>query len=255
MKHPIRALLLGGAMAILAACGGGGPVLNAPPPPKPQPPPAQPEFHFHDQAPRAEHLPYDAQDQARPLVSPEGHRDSAAVFVYADRGNRMYVLLGRRGKSLSLPGTWGVFQGSVEETDLDATGRMSFARAAEHELYEESVTVYHDTDANALRACRAYTREYRSGLRTRTFFLRRPYLPESLFNDGYAYAAGHRKPHRFLENDQFRWVLLEDLLACGQAMATFQDVAGVRHPMTLYQPFYDLVHGDHHYRAHLRDLR
>lgn len=74
---------------------------------------------------------------AQPTVTPQGFQDSASVLVYADQGGRQYVLLARRAPWLGGHGTWGVFMGSVEPTDLDGSGNRSFSRAAEHELYEE----------------------------------------------------------------------------------------------------------------------
>lgn len=242
------------ALAVLAAgCGGNGggepratgnpgPVAS-PPAPNPvrlttgDPAPVSGTFTFHPTAPHARHLAFDAQDQAQPTVTRQGHRDSAAVLVYAEHRGRNHVLLARRAPWLSEAGTWSVFMGSVEATDLDSAGSMSYARAAEHELYEESVTVYHDTDANALRALPTHMKTYGSGLRSRTFFAKLPYHPEKLFNDGFAFATRQGKPRKFLENDQFRWVLLDELKAASAPVGTFKDAAGTAHTMTLYSAF------------------
>ena len=115
------------------------PAPKSPYPTTPSPSTAHPPF--------ANPLPHDAQDVSQ--VWPRGtFQDSAAVLVYADHGIQTYVLMARRAPWLSSAGTWSVFMGSVERTDLDSSGAISFARAAEHELFEESVTVYHQTDAN-----------------------------------------------------------------------------------------------------------
>jgi len=103
---PIKTgFLLVAALAVLAAgCGGnGGGELRAtgnpgavatPPAPNPvrlttgNPAPASGTFAFHATAPHARHLPFDAQDQAQPAVTRQGHRDSAAVLVYAAHRGR-----------------------------------------------------------------------------------------------------------------------------------------------------------------------
>ena len=178
---------------------------------------------------------------AQATVTAQGHRDSASVLVYADQGGRPYVLLARRAPWLSSAGTWGVFMGSVETTDLDDSGGMSFSRAAEHELYEESVTVYHQTDAHALRACPTHMKHYSSGLKSRTFFAKLSYLKEDLFNEGYRFAVAQNKPRKFQENDQFRWVLLDDLRACNAPNWVFHDVAGNPHTMRLFGVFHRIL--------------
>jgi hypothetical protein len=179
---------MSGLTLIVIGCGGGGSG-------SPTPPHASSSTHSQDDAfilngaaPHANPFPYDAQDVAQTIVSPKGHRDGAGVFVYANQGPKTYVLLARRAPWLSASGKWGVFGGSVETTDLDSAGHMSYARAAEHERYEESATVYHQTDAIALRNRRTHLKQWRSGLKFRTFFSKQPYFPEARFNQGYAYA-------------------------------------------------------------------
>lgn len=186
-------------------------------------------------------LAYDPADEAHPAPAGQPYQDSAAVLPYAEHNGRTYVLLARRASWLSHPGTWGVFMGAVEATDLDATGRRSFARAAEHELYEESVSIYHRTDANALRACPTHLLQFPSGVRSRTFFTRQAYLPEQVFNEGFAYAVQHNLPIAFRKNDQFRWVLLDDLLACTGPAASLRDAAGSRHGMNLFPVFHQVL--------------
>lgn len=129
--------------------------------------------------------------------------------------------------------------GAVEATDKDSTGSLSFSRAAEHELYEESITVYHSVDANALRACPAVMKRGASGVRLRTFFLERPYEPKEIFEEGIVYARKNLPKH-FQENDRFLWIRLDDLKACaraGRATATFEDPQGSKHTLDLYGGF------------------
>ncbi|MDR3672712.1 MAG: NUDIX hydrolase [Holophaga sp.] len=244
-------LLLAGLLWGLGGCGGGGGHQEAksgatpPAPPRaviPNPPADQDDgFTFNPQAPNANPLPYDPQDVAQSMVSRQGNRDGAGVFVYATHNGQTFVLLARRAPWLGSPGTWGVFGGSVETTDLDSAGRMSYSRAAEHELYEESVTVYHQTDAVALRACPSHIKQWNSGLRFRTFFSRQRYYPESRFNQGYAYAIQHRLARKYQENDEYRWVRLDDLQACAHARArshAFRDGTGASHTLQLFNGFY-----------------
>ena len=81
-----------------------------------------------------------------------GFSDGTGVLVYAEKDGPLYVLLARRADwLLNGKGTWGAFGGTVAPSDLDDAGNRSFSRAAEPELYEESVTVYHQTDAKDLR--------------------------------------------------------------------------------------------------------
>jgi len=205
-----------------------------------QPPGPDDAFTFNGSAPHANPLPHDPQDEAQTLRV-RAHGDGAGIFVYSTHNHNTYVLLARRAPWLGHPGKWGVFGGGVETTDLDGSNRMSYSRAAEHELHEESVTVYHQTDALALRACPSHLKQWHSGLRFRTFFCRLPYHPESRFNNGYAYAVQHNLAHKYRENDQYRWVLLDDLKACAHAHAqsySFRDVAGARHTLQLYHGFF-----------------
>jgi len=80
--------------------------------------------------------------------------------------------------------------------------------------------------------------------RYRTFFARQPFIPETRFNAGAAYAEqqlnrpGDRK---FKENDQFLWVRLGDLIACSQQgtpRASFTDPQGHPHPLQLWSGFW-----------------
>jgi hypothetical protein len=105
-------------------------------------------------------------------------------------------------------GEGGVFGGGVGAKDTDAAGTPCYARAAEHELYEVTVSVYHATDANALRACPSHLKTFRSGWRFRAFLARQPYRSAEIFNQGYRYAEQQPLGHAFRENDTCRWVLL-----------------------------------------------
>jgi len=240
----MRAVLIASLFVLLAGCGGGGHPVPRVPAGNPSPPVhVEPDdnekFVFHPAAPHADPLPEDPQDLAQPPS--RGYRDGAGVFVYASRGGAVWVLLARRATWLSAPGTWGVFGGSVESGDRDSAGHLSFARAGEHELYEESVTVYHQTDANALRACPAHLKHWRSGGRFRTFFSRQRYVPASTFNEGYAYAVRQRLSHTFRENDQYCWVPLDELKAAALARtrtAPFTDPEGNRQSMELFSAFF-----------------
>lgn len=250
----LLALALALALPLGLACGGKGGASRGEPsavqgrsprpadPDPPSPPPEEPDplrFTFAATAPRAASLPHEAEDEARAAGHfQNGYRDSAAVLVHALREGRTYVLLARRASWLNAPGTWSVFMGSVEATDLDDAGRPSFSRAAEHELYEESVTVYHRTDALALRACPTHVKHYAAGQKSKTFFSRQPYLPAEVFQAGYEHVRNHQKPRHFQENDAFRWVRAEDLLACTSRTGTFTDEAGKTHAMELFKPFF-----------------
>jgi hypothetical protein len=161
--------------------------------------------------------------------------------VYADQGGRLYVLLARRADWLRGKGTWGTFGGTVEPSDLDDAGHRSFSRAAEHELYEESVTIYHRTDANDLRGGPTHLHTARSGAAFRTFFSRQDYVPAERFNEGYVYAKA-RKPHKFWENDKYLWVRMDEFKACvaagrRSATFTFTDPAGASHSLNLFSGF------------------
>ena len=247
MKSLKNPLLLSGVLLLLAGCAGtpnssGAPAAaqKAAPGAKPTPP-RNMGFTFNTTAPHANPLAFDAADEAQDMVSPQGHRDGAGVFVYATRAGRAYALLARRAPWLGGHGTWGAFGGSVEKTDLDATGTLSYARAAEHELYEESVTVFHQTDANDLRACPSHLKHWRSGLRFRTFFSKQAFLPAKRFNEGYAYAVKHNLKLKFRENDEFRWVPLEAVKASGRAntrTCTYVDKAGLSQTINLFPGFF-----------------
>lgn len=239
-------LVLGGLGLAFPGCGGGGDsspaaVASTPPSTTPSPRPKKKGFVFNPMAPHAAHLSFDARDQALPRTK---GRDGAGVFVYATRNGGTYVLLGRRASWLGAAGEWNIFGGSVERTDLDSTGSMSFARAAEHELYEESVTVYHSLDANALRACPSHLKQWRVGSRYRTFFAKLPYVPREQFLEGCAYARQHSLAHAYQENDDFRWVRLEDLKAAGLARtktALLTDVDGREATYTLFSCPYNIL--------------
>jgi hypothetical protein len=77
-----------------------------------------------------------------------------------------------------------------------------------------------------------------SGLRLRTFFSRQPHVPEEQFNQGYAYAVRQGLDKKFRENDQYLWVLLEDLRASVAARGQgFRDTAGAVHHLQLFPGF------------------
>jgi len=232
----------------LAGCGGGGASRQATPERQATPPDTH-AFTFTKPAPRANHLAFDARDEAHP-------KDSAAVSVCATHAGKKYVLLARRAPWLGGAGTWGTFGGGVDPADKDSTGSLSFARAAEHEFYEETVSVYHSTDANDLRACPTHLKRWKSGARTRTFFSSQPWIPEERFNRGYAYAVQKNLPKAYRENDAFRWVLLEDLLACAAAnarTADFRDADGTVHSLELFGGFFKALRSGS-YQARLREL-
>jgi 8-oxo-dGTP pyrophosphatase MutT (NUDIX family) len=253
MSIQMKSLFLGSLLVLLGGCGSGG---HQTPPAPARPEEVDEAFVFNPVAPHADPLPHDPADAAQSLVSAAGHRDGAGVFVYADHGGSAYVLLARRAPWLSASGTWGVFGGSVETTDLDSAGHLSYARAAEHELYEESVTVYHRTDAIALRACPTHLKQWRSGLRFRTFFLEQPYIPAARFNAGYADAIRQGRHHKFRENDEYRWVRLDDLKDCAAARAqtfSFTDPQGARQDLRLFHGFFRAL-VDPGYRAEMNNL-
>lgn len=248
MKFSKMSVLLGGLLLTLAGCAGGSGSHSTPASPQDN----NATFTWHGTAPFANPLPHHAQDVGR--TWPAGtFQDSAAVLVYADHGNQTYVLMARRAPWLSSAGTWSVFMGGVERTDLDSSGAISFARAAEHELFEESVTVYHQADANDLRRCPSDLRTFRSGRKSRTFFARLPFVPEAQLNQGYAFAVQSGKDKKFKENDQFRWVLLQDLAACTAPTWDFTDVTGTRHSMNLFRVFFETLERPD-YKNHLRAL-
>ncbi len=169
-----------------------------------------------------------------------GFSDGAGVLVYAEEGGQLYVLLARRADwLLNGKGTWGAFGGTVEPSGLDDAGNRSFSRAAEHELYEESATVYHKTDANDLRNCATHLHHPPGRAAFRTFFSRQDYVPAERFNAGYAYARQHRA-HAFWENDQHLWARMDEFKACVAARkgtATFTDPAGASHTLKLFGGF------------------
>jgi len=96
-------------------------------------------------------------------------------------------------------------------------------------------------------------KHFSSGARFRTFFLKQPYVPASKFNEGYAYVVSHQKPTKFRENDEFRWVLLDDLRACSASNWTFHDVAGSQHPMNLFSVFFNILK-EPSFKAAMQDL-
>jgi 8-oxo-dGTP pyrophosphatase MutT (NUDIX family) len=263
MNNLNKQLILGSLLLVLAGCAGSGgttpgtavpaagPAQVRKPAPVPAPtagtpaPAAAPAprgvFTFQPVAPHAAHLPFDAQDEAIARPGQPSKLGGAGVFVYTTHRGQEYVLLARRAKWLRGPGEWGVFGGGVEAKDTDAAGKPCYARAAEHELYEETVSVYHETDANALRACPSHLKTFRSGWRFRTFFSRQPYRSADILNQGYRYAEQQPLGHAFRENDKFRWVLLEDLKASAlakTATAAFTDVKGAKHTLVLHGPFF-----------------
>ena len=239
-------VILGSLPWLFAGCGGGhqggAPAITKPGDPNPKPGPSPITYTFDQPGPHANPLPHDPQDEARTHAG-QPYRDGAAVLVYADHQGRTYVLLARRDTWLSSPGTWAVFGGSVETTDLDTTRhRMSFSRAAEHELYEESATVYRGTDAVALRACRSHMKTtFNSPVKFRTFFSRQAYIPRERFVDGYQAAKQKGNAYRkFWENDDYLWVQLDELQACAAAGARtyrFTDADGTSHQLNLLSGF------------------
>lgn len=257
MKSHGSCLLIGGLCGILTGCGGGGNGSQAANParmdqpvkpaggalPDPSPGQAADAFQFHTPAPHAPSLPHDPADAAA-LGTAGGFGDGAAVLVYADHQQQRYVLLGRRSRWLSGSGHWGVFGGGVDAGDTDDTGQPSFARAAEHELYEESVSIYHQTDAMALRQCPSHLKTAAGGARYRTFFARQDFIPETRFNAGAAYANQHLNApgdRKYKENDRFLWVRLSDLAACSQQgtpQASFTDPLGHARTLRLWSGFW-----------------
>jgi hypothetical protein len=257
MKSRFPWLLIGGLFGILTGCGGGGsgsqaasparmdqpvkPTGGAPPAPSPGQ--SSDALQFHTPAPRAPSLPHDPADAAA-LGTAGGFGDGAAVLVYADHQQLRYVLLGRRSHWLRGSGHWGVFGGGVDPGDTDDAGQPSFSRAAEHELYEESVSIYHQTDAMALRQCPSHLKTGAGGARYRTFFAAQPFIPETRFNAGAAYADQHLTApgdRKYKENDQFLWVRLDDLIACSQSgtdHGSFTDPQGHAHTLQLWSGFW-----------------
>ena len=246
-----RTLLAASALAlVLTGCpgGGGDPAAKPPPstgtPPPPTPPNGQPPvpdagFRFHDTPPHASPLPQLGWDVASPHQN-GGFPDGAGVLVYTEKDGQLYVLLARRADwLLNGKGTWGAFGGTVEPSDLDDAGNRSFSRAAEHELYEESVTVYHQTDANDLRNGATHLHHPPGRAAFRTFFSRQDYVPAERFDEGYTYARQH-KALKFWENDQYLWVRMDEFKACVAARkrtATFTDPAGAGHTLNLFGGF------------------
>jgi hypothetical protein len=253
MKSRFHCLLIGGLCGVLAGCGGGGGQSASPArmdqaarpgaAPGRSPGQASDAFQFHTPAPHAASLPHDPADTP-PLLAGGSYGHGAAVLVYADHQQQRYVLLGRRSHWLSGSGHWGVFGGGVEAGDTDDTGQPSFARAAEHELYEESVSIYHETDAMALRQCPSHLKTAAGGARYRTFFARMDFIPETRFNAGAAYAVQHLNAsgdRKFKENDRFLWVRLSDLAACSQQgtpQASFTDPMGHARTLRLWTGFW-----------------
>jgi len=72
---------------VWVGCGGGGSGPANTPAPVPHAQAAG--FTFNAQPPHADPLPHDAQDVAHGIVTPQGYRDGAGVFVYATHGGKM----------------------------------------------------------------------------------------------------------------------------------------------------------------------
>ena len=230
------------ATPVAAPTPAAAPVAVPAPPAAPvgAPAPVKPVFAFQPVAPHAQVLPFDPGDEATPNPR-NGKFGAAGVFVYAVHGGQRWALLARRASWLKGAGEWSAFGGVVEATDLDSTGKVSFARAAEHELYEETVTVYHGTDANAMRLCPTFMTTFKSGFKVRTFFVKQPHLPASVFNQGVLHAESQHLPKQFRENEKFLWVPLDDLLAAASAGIPSVQVTGrkgTQHALVLHGPFF-----------------
>lgn len=272
-----KSMILGGMILTLIGCSGGSDAKTNPsapgqaavpkPPDQPAPDPATPSptptatltpepgpgqapgpvqvpvkqgFTFNPAAPQAKALPFDPGDEATPHPR-TGKLGAAGVFVYTVRDGQRKVLLAKRASWLKGAGEWSVFGGVVETTDQDSTGKVSYARAAEHELYEETVTVYHETDARAMRLCPTHMTTFRSGFKVRTFFVKQKHVPASVFNQGFRHAESHKLPMKFRENEKFRWVPLEDLMAAaatGTPAVQVLDGKGTSQTLDLHGPFF-----------------